>query len=157
MAQVTGLDEVLRNLNREIEGIRGRTLRGMRKVGILIKGEAMDLAPVDAGVLMNSAFYSTEMTLSGPALRVGFTAKYAPAVHEMPMTLRGQPRADFGRTGNQGASGPQQVTSFGGGSGNGNYWDGGENKFLEKAVKRNTTDIIKIIRDNATVPNGGTS
>ena len=142
-ARVTGLQDVLSNLNREINNIEGDIHTGLVKAGIFIKAEAVNMTPVDYGVLRNSAFRQTQRHANGSALRVGFTAEYAPYVHEMPGTLRGQPRSHFGRTRNG--------VEFGGGSGTGNYWDGGEPKFLEKAVKNNYSEILQIIRRNAVI------
>lgn len=81
---VTGLQTVLRNLNSAIQEIEGGTRRGMQEVGIFIKAESMEAVPHDKGVLINSAFYNTAETTRGPVVRIGYTAAYAPYVHEMP-------------------------------------------------------------------------
>ena len=126
---VNGLAEVLRNLNREIGNIQGNTRRGLSKAGLFIKGEAVERTPVEFGALRNSAFtqISPISNQTKPFVTVGFTAAYAAFVHEAPGTLSGQLRR----------------------SGNGVYWQSGENKFLEKAVKQNTSDILHIIRVEA--------
>lgn len=127
--KVKGLDTVLKNLNKQIQKIEGNTRKGLSKAGLFIKAEAVERAPVDYGVLRNSAFSQiSPMTFKGfPVVTVGFTAEYAPWVHEMPMTLKGNPRP-----GKRGV-----------------YWQGGENKFLEKAVKWNVGQVLKIISDEA--------
>ena len=118
---VKGLDTVLRNLNREIQGIEGRTRKGFQKVGAVIKADSMEDTPVEFGVLDNSAFADTDNGLGkGPRVRVGYTAKYAPFVHEMPTSN------NFTKVG----TGP---------------------KFLEKAVKKNIALILKVIRNSAKV------
>lgn len=127
--KLTGLNEVLKNLNKEIENIEGDTFDGIKAAGLFIKGEAVERAPVEFGVLRNSAFAQTERRTKGPVSTVGFTAKYAPYVHEAPMKLKGRPRA--------GAKGV--------------YWQGGENKFLEKAIKFNVADIISIVAKRAKI------
>ena len=38
--KITGLDTVLRNLDREIKEINGGTMQGMRKVGLFIENES---------------------------------------------------------------------------------------------------------------------
>ena len=124
-------------INAEITQLR----KGVQKAGMFIMGEAQQLTPVDAGILRASAFYSTDIMMGRVRGRVGYTAEYAPWVHEMPMKLKGQPRADFGKT--------RDDTTFGGGTGKGFYWDSGENKFLQKAYARNTTQIINIIAEEA--------
>lgn len=144
---VTGVDEVVANLNRAIAGIEGRTREGMVMAGNIVKEEAQALTPVDNGDLMNSAHTDTTVTGTRIKTRVLYTAKYAAWVHEMPMRLRGQPRANFGRT--------RGGLSFGGGTGKGNYWDGGENKFLQKAISRNIPEILAAIRKRARIPDGG--
>jgi hypothetical protein len=80
----TGLNNILKNLNKEIRAIEGRTLTGVRKSAIFIQGESQEIVPQRFGVLINSAFTDSEMTNKGPVARVGYTAKYAPYVHEMP-------------------------------------------------------------------------
>ncbi|KKN42008.1 hypothetical protein LCGC14_0717680 [marine sediment metagenome] len=79
-----GVSNVMRNLNREIKGIRGRTEAGLRAGATLVKGRSMRLAPVDTGHLRQSAYVdSGTVFLKGPWAIVGYTAIYAPAVHEM--------------------------------------------------------------------------
>lgn len=85
-SSVNGLQDVLRNLNREIQGIENRTLTGLGKVGLFIKGESVEMVPQDKGILINSAYHQTANTSNGPVVRIGYTAKYAPYVHEMPET-----------------------------------------------------------------------
>jgi len=81
-----GLDEVLANLSREIQAIEGRTRAGMEEAAVFIKGEAVETTPQRKGILANSAFHDTDNGAggSGPRLRVGYSADYAPYVHEMP-------------------------------------------------------------------------
>jgi hypothetical protein len=124
--KVSGINGILKNLNKEIEQIEGNTRKGLSKVGLFVKAEAVERAPVEFGTLRNSAFSQVSPnTFRGyPVATIGFTAKYAPYVHEAPMKLKGQPRAK--RTGV--------------------YWQGGENKFLEKAVKLNIPKILDIIK-----------
>ena len=141
--KVKGLDATLKNLNRVIEQTEGNVRKGLSKAGLFIKAEAVERAPIDYGTLRGSAFSQiSSISFSGQAfVKVGFTAKYAAWVHEMPMTLKGKPREDFGKT--------REGVSFGGGSGKGVYWQGGENKFLEKAVKWNLKQILNIIQTEA--------
>ena len=126
---VKGLDTTLKNLNRVIQQTEGNVRKGLSKAGLFIKAEAVERAPVEFGTLRNSAFSQlSSISFRGkPSVKVGFTAKYAPYVHEAPMKLKGQPRP-----GNKGV-----------------YWQGGENKFLEKAVKWNLPAILKIIQTEA--------
>lgn len=127
--KVKGIDNILKNLNRAIQQTEGNTRNGLFKAGLFIKAEAVERAPVDYGALRNSAFTQVSpLSFKGfPVVTVGFTAKYAAWVHEMPMKLKGKPRP-----GKRGV-----------------YWQGGENKFLEKAVKLNVREIIDIIKTEA--------
>ena len=78
-----GLDDVLANLNKEIKKIEGATLKGLLAAGTFIKGESQEITPVEFGVLNNSAFSNQ----SGPlSVTIGYTAEYAPFVHEAPST-----------------------------------------------------------------------
>lgn len=139
--KLSGFEELNRNLAKFVEAEQVQLRKGVQKASMFIKGESQQLTPVDFGTLRASAFYSTDIHNGYVRGRIGYTAEYAPWVHEMPMTLKGEPRSNFGKTG--------AGVSFGGGSGKGNYWDSGENKFLEKAVMRNTSTIIKIIDKGA--------
>lgn len=55
-AELKGLKEVMDNLNKEIEKIKGASLDGLLEAGLLIKAESMELCPIVTGNLMNSAF-----------------------------------------------------------------------------------------------------
>lgn len=133
--KVSGLNQVLKNLNKEIKQIEGDTRAGLSKSGLFIKSEAVERAPVEFGNLRNSAFSQlSSMSFRGnQSVTIGFTADYAAYVHEAPMKLKGQPRAK--RSGIK--------------AGSGVYWQGGENKFLEKAVKLNIREIVDIIKSEA--------
>lgn len=147
--KVKGIDGVLKNLNAAIKNIEGNTRKGLSKAGLFIKGESQERTPVDFGILRSSAFSRlSQISKSFASVTIGYTAEYAPWVHEMPMTLKGKPRADFGKT--------KAGVSFGGGSGSGVYWQGGENKFLEKAVKQNEAKIVDIIATTASKDLKGT-
>jgi len=137
--KIDNLNEVLNNLSKAINGTKGNLHLGIRASAAFIKGEAQSRTPVDDGILRNSAFFRSFRVgrQRGPFAVIGYTAEYAPWVHEMPETLRGQPRSDFGRT--------RAGQSFGGGSGKGFYWDGGENQFLAKAVVENIPSIFNMI------------
>jgi len=132
IVEISGLKEVQENLNKATRQIENNTVAGVRAASLFLKGESMELTPVDSGLLRNSSFAVTEKTPSGPVAEVGFAAEYAPFVHEAEMKLQGQPRS----------------------SGRGKYWDSGENKFLQKAVARNLTKIINIIARFAGKSNG---
>ena len=141
--QMKGIDEVLKNLNKEIKGIEGRTRAGVKKAGMLVEKASMKRCPVVTGNLKNSHYSEAFNTLKGPGCEIGFTAVYSPFVHE-------NPRA--GKTGGVSPKGiaykapinpsekrsTQAVFSVVGG------W-----KFLEIPLKRNARRILAIIRESA--------
>lgn len=84
--KLQGMDDVLRNLTREVKKIEGRSKAGVLEAGLYVKGETLEITPQDQGVLINSAFVDVEEARDGPVARVGFTAEYSEYVHEMPDT-----------------------------------------------------------------------
>jgi hypothetical protein len=79
------LNTVLRNLNNAIQDIEGDVGQGIRAATLFIEGESNEVVPQDTGVLINSSFSGYDpATKTG---RVGYTARYAPYVHEMPATF----------------------------------------------------------------------
>lgn len=116
--RVRGNKEILRNLRREVKLIDGDITSGLRVAAAFILGEAKAITPVQFGVLINSGFSGIGRSGRKILARVGFTASYAPFVHEMPSgTSFGKPQA--------------------------------ERKFLERAVIRNTREILSIIKRKA--------
>ena len=130
--RVTGEAELLRKLQREVKNIRTDEIRALDDVTRFVKSEAVNLAPVEFGVLRNSAFNVVFMRMKKVIGRVGFTADYAGHVHEMPMKNQGAPRKGKSPEGNDRK---------------GVYWGDGENKFLQKAITRNISTIRRIIKN----------
>lgn len=102
--------------------------KGARKAGLFIQGEAQEITPQKTGTLVNSAFTDSERTKKKFRVRVGFTAKYAPHVHEMPDPKVTQPGGFALKV--------RHVNWTKKGTGN---------KFLEKAVVNNLKKILDII------------
>ncbi len=128
--RVTGIDQVLKNLNAAIEDIQGRTTAGILEAGLLVQARAMQRVPVEYGFLRASAFTQkiNGLLITGSA-EVGFHSAYALYVHEnLEQKLKGEPRK----------------------SGLGVYWGPhGEPKFLESALRDSYDDILKIIAKRA--------
>lgn len=126
---IKGQKNVIKNLNRAVRKIKDNTGSGIHAAIEFVKGESQEMAPVDQGTLMNSAFAKMGK-LRGAINKIigvaGFTAEYSAAVHEMKEVNRGKKRTSKGSKGY--------------------YWDGGENKFLEKAVVRNIPTILNLIK-----------
>jgi len=79
----TGLNEVLRNLNKEVEALKKRTIAGMWEAGLEVKRRSMELTPVGpTGNLKASHYVIPYEGSSGPVVEIGLTASYAPFVHE---------------------------------------------------------------------------
>ena len=82
-AGITGLDRVLRNLNREIVGIQNRARAGLREAALVVRKRSQELTPVDTGHLKASAYTEAYNMPEGPAAEIGYTAGYAVFVHEI--------------------------------------------------------------------------
>jgi hypothetical protein len=117
---IRGLDQLNRNLNKELDRAKIQSLSGFTRVGALINREVMTVSPtvpVDQGNLRGSWFveFMTDLVTRNTGMRFGFSANYAIYVHE---------RIDPTINWNVPGSGP---------------------KFLEAAIKRNTTRILQIM------------
>lgn len=147
MAKVMGADNVRKMFAKKVGEISGpMTEETVTRVLIIGGMYASALTPIDTSTLINSQYRKVEKTLVGYAGEIGYGARYAEAVHDSPGTLKGQPRADFGRTSNRSSVGPQRPTSFGGGTGVGNYWDpNAEPGFLTKGFERDGKSEIEAV------------
>jgi len=123
---ITGTDTVLRNLNREIMGIRNRSKAGLREAILVVRKRSQELTPVgETGNLR--AWVHTEVydTPKGPGAVIGYEANYAVYVHEIP---------------------PPPARSPGGRSATHKV---GQWKYLETALKEKQHEILEIIRKRA--------
>jgi len=120
--QIKGMDNVLRNLNKELAKVEKFSMKGLIRAVVVIRRD-MDktspLIPIDEGNLRASWFTDPRQTSKGPFIRFGFTAFYSWYVHEMV-------GANFKRPG-AGA------------------------KFLEASMKRNKNKIMRILKEEAKV------
>jgi len=142
-----GLDELNARFAKAIQDIGvSRTQGFVIKLTGAIEVESAMMTPRDTSFLINSKFNRMWRTPSGFNAEAGYGANYAAAVHNMSGKLKGQPRASFGKTGNNSDAGPMMPRSFGGGTGNGNYWDpDAEPQFLAKAIKTVLTKDLDAI------------
>lgn len=87
MAFLKGLDTVLRNLNREIRAIEGRSLKGMLLAVAEIRNDidtTPPLVPVGETGHLRGSWFAEPLNLPiGPAVIFGHSANYAAYVHEM--------------------------------------------------------------------------
>lgn len=137
-----GIERVKSNLKKELNKC-AKERTGDAVYAILFQGSEASklLTPIDVGTLVASLYAPRISFEDGRVVgTVGYTAAYAKAVHEAPGKLKGLPRANFGKT----AAG----VKFGGGTGNGRYWDpDAEPKFLEKGFEMIRSAIPRILKE----------
>lgn len=82
---VIGLENVLSNIQREMMAVRGRTYKGMVAAMKFLENE-MDtvnpVVPIDTKHMRDSWFISGTPHPTNPIVWAGYTASYAPIVHE---------------------------------------------------------------------------
>ena len=137
---IKGMAQLRRNVRKQLTlAIPSHAERAMHIATSIIGGYATLMTPVDTSDLINSQYRIVKNEGRRVVAAIGYTARYAAAVHEMSGKLKGQPRADFGVT--------RAGVAFGGGTGRGNYWDpSGEPQFLSKAGDENLAEIDNAIR-----------
>lgn len=137
---VRGIKEAVRDTDMLIDSIASIRAERAVTVALSIGGAyATMLTPIDTSNLANSQYRRVNINGKVVVGVVGYTARYALWVHEAPGKLKGQPRAHFGKT----AEGKE----FGGGTGNGNYWDPkAEPQFLRKGFENNRARIDAAVR-----------
>ena len=133
--KVRGINQVSNNLSRIVNDISvRRPMRAITSALITIGEEAALMTPVATSVLLNSAFRHIETKGSKFIGKVGYTAKYAAAVHEAKGVHLGK----------------RTLRPVGKGDAKGSLgyiWDKtGEPKFLEKAAEKTKGRVDDIIR-----------
>lgn len=138
-ARVKGVEKVVKNLNKEIDKVQGRTLAGLYAAGLVIQATAQRRVPVEYGNLRASAYTRKKLQSNAAAglvgeargVEVGFAAAYAIYIHEnMEQTLKGQARP----------------------SGLGVYWGpSGQPKFLESAMIDERDEVLRLVAAYAEV------
>jgi len=124
-----GLDEVLANLNKAINGISINGQAGLIEAGALVRREGQKQTPVDTANLVNSWYGPTIFSHpEGVVAEIGLTAAYAPFVHEMTGANFTAPRP----------SAVSKARKKGGKS-------KAKAKFLEDPLKENEKRILSII------------
>lgn len=136
------ISRVKLNLKNKIEEIsKERTERAIYAIVTQGSTVASLLTPVDTANLINSKFVTILPGGTGAKMtgRAGYSAEYAKWVHDAPGTLKGQPRAHFGKT--------REGVAFGGGTEKGTYWSpNAEPKFLEKGFEQIKPHIPAILK-----------
>ncbi|EPO2453718.1 HK97 gp10 family phage protein [Providencia rettgeri] len=137
--RVRGINECRRNTQAFVGDVERRAARAAMAGTYIIALRAATYTPIDTSTLINSQF--RELIVKGSLItgRIGYSANYAVYVHNASGRLKGQPRADFGKT--------RDGVSFGGGTGNGNYWDpNAKPKFLQSAAEEERREVNEAIK-----------
>ena len=124
---IKGMVQVRKNLRQQLTlAIPSDAERAMHIATSIIGGYATLMTPVDTANLINSQYRIVKNTGTKVVAAIGYTAKYAAAVHAKPGTLRGK---GIMRS-----------------SGRGNYWDpDAEPQFLSKAGDDNLSEIDQAV------------
>ena len=87
MSGLQGLEAVIKNLNKEIKAIEGRSLAGLIRAAVVVHRsteETPPITPLDLGNLRASWFTNPGYAPNGnPFLTMGYSANYAVYVHEL--------------------------------------------------------------------------
>jgi len=83
MTNITGTSKVLANINRQVSAIKNRTRAGLWDGALIIQARSMELTPHDTGHLKGSTYAVIINTQDGSGAEIGYTAFYAPFVHEI--------------------------------------------------------------------------
>ncbi len=130
LIKLVNAKSVMRKFKRLSKEGQKQLERGLVKGGFFLQRKSQQMVPVNTGNLKASAFLKKEGSGRTTEVRVGYTAKYALWVHEMPMKLKGQKRK--------------------GKKAKGKYWDPqgrASNKFLEKPARMYRKEIKQIIEN----------
>lgn len=134
------LDQVMKNLNKEITKIQNGTMKGLIRAAILIRAD-MDktppLIPVDTGNLRSSWFVSTFNSQRTPFVIMGFTASYARFVHD---NIGAQFQREVRVKTKKGKYKIKKVGRPGAGA-----------LFFTASLNRNQAKILKIIKEEAQI------
>lgn len=129
---VIGTEQVLANIRNRSARAAAGCERGVRIAGLALQRASQSIVPVETGRLQASAFTHITGTGFTTVATVGYSAFYAPYVHELvQMKLRGQDRRP---------SPPHH----------GKYWDPqgqGQAKFLEAPTRTFQSTFNKIVAD----------
>ena len=130
---IKGMAQLRRNVRKQLTlAIPSHAERAMHIATSIIGGYATLMTPVDTSNLINSQYRIVKNEGRRVVAAIGYTARYAAAVHEKPGTLRGA-----------GVARP---------SGRGNYWDpDAEPQFLSKAGDENMDEIDAAITKAMTI------
>lgn len=149
--RVVGVDKVLKNLNKEVIKIKSRTKKGMIAAGHLIQRESQKIVPREFSNLAGSAFVAwspTGSTTTGkvnpdtpPKVAARLKSEHVSILEEEKSKLPASttnPVVETGMTAFYAIYVHENLEA--------KHKEGKENKFLQKAVERNQSQILDVIR-----------
>ena len=161
MAELKGVSEVLKNLNKAISDIENKTKAGLTEACLVVKVDSVKGTPIDLGNLRSSAFIMvTDSTADNSS--PNFTGKdagemqsnHSKALNEgkgITRTVKNKFVGIIAYTANYAfwvhempmihKGEPRAILKN-----RGNFWDGGGNKFLEKSLLKNKERISRILQ-----------
>ena len=148
---LSGLSEVLRRLNKEIDDIELHTREGLTEAALVVKADSVRKTPIDLGNLRNSAFILVtdgQVDNASPS----FAGKDAGKASDDHSKVISKVKGIVGK----GKHRFNAIVSY---SANYAFWvhempahfnfNSGTNKFLEKALLKNKNRILKILIKHA--------
>lgn len=128
ISKIISIDELSQKLKAFKNTSKKQLAKGLKAGGLFLQRKSQDECPVRFGFLRASAFTRSNDDVDKPEVYVGYTAAYAPFVHEnVEMKWRGLPRDK-----------PQGTV----------YWGPQPQagaKFLERPAREHAEDIIAIV------------
>jgi len=146
LSEVTGIEQMLKKLDRANEKIGQAVERGLLKGGLLLQAKSMEIVPVQLGNLKASCGVSQAMGGRGfeTDVMVSYTAAYAVYVHEDLTKAHGKEFNIKHADEIEEAAGTKRGTAKGG------MFYRGESqqaKFLERPMREQRAEILKIIAE----------
>lgn len=151
--KMKGLDKVLRNLNKEIGKIQKLTKRGLYESALVIKGDSLELTPIQFGNLRNSCFiYVTDRGASPASARFEgddsaiMASDHSASISEM-KSVTDEPKGQYSAVVAYSAYYAFYVHEMP----PTNNFNDGENHFLLKSIEKNRSRILKILKEEAKI------
>lgn len=79
---------IVEEMNKQVGKIRTRTRAGVMSALLVVKRDSVKMTPVDTGNLRASCYTDIFLTVKGVVGEIGYTAYYAPYVHEIDKKYR---------------------------------------------------------------------
>lgn len=132
LLQIKGVSKITKSIKTSNTADKFRYKARLTRAALFLQRESMKIVPVDKGNLKGSAFTRVFGTGFSTNAAVGYTAAYAPYVHENPDAAHG---ADFNK---------KHAVEIAAGTMS-NRGENQQYKFLEKPAKQHRRKILKMI------------